>query len=630
MKNSFLTRWGLSLAMLGSAAGPALAGSGYVVPNVPERAQARPFHFPPSSPGTLWVLNRADSGPGSLRAAISNAAPGNTIRFALKLPATIELNSTLEIDKELNILGPSPKLLTVTRSTCSNTPAFSIFHVQNGAVTLAGMSIVNGRASNALPFGDNLGGGIYSEGSLTVSNCVVARNVAPTEGPGYGFGGGIFAYGSLAVIKSTITGNEASWGGGGIATFHSEIVRLEDSTINGNSAGLQSGGVNFQGRTGSFKNCTFSGNTTPADGTASALLHITFENEASDLDVSDCTIARNRGNPVGAVVIAALPGNLGIKTRLIGTLAAENKDRNFFLDGNPVLQSLGHNLDSDGSSGWTDGANGDIVGTEATPVAARLAPLQDNGGPTRTHALMLGSPALDAGSCVDVANATIAADQRGQSRPSGPACDIGAFENQPPRVTCLTLQCLEACAGEVRTLVFDPDGDPLAVVWVVDGTPVQTNLLNGAHPPCPQLVELKAGLPTGDHTIGLRVSDGKAAVAECSSTVKVRDTRPPKIYNLKATPSVLWPANRQMVPVTVTVNAVDACGPVNCKITSVRSSDPTGNEADWEITGDLTLLLRAERAGGHKGRTYTITVRCRDLAGNSSYGTVKVTVPGND
>ena len=64
-----------------------------------------------------------------------------------------------------------------------------------------------------------------------------------------------------------------------------------------------------------------------------------------------------------------------------------------------------------------------MLGTSASPIDARLGPLQNNGGPTLTHALLLGSPALDAGDPT-----LTGTDQRGVSRPQGPRADIGAFE----------------------------------------------------------------------------------------------------------------------------------------------------------------------------------------------------------
>jgi uncharacterized membrane protein len=100
---------------------------------------------------------------------------------------------------------------------------------------------------------------------------------------------------------------------------------------------------------------------------------------------------------------------------------------------------------------------------------------------------------------------------------------------------------------------------------------------------------------------------------------------PPAISSVAAMPSVLWPPNHKMVPVSVAVNAMAACGPPVCTIASIASDEPGGG--DIVLTGDLTALLRSSRSGGSTGRTYTITVQCRDTAGNSTTGTTTVRVP---
>lgn len=635
-----LIRHSLCSALALLSLGVGSVNAGFVSPNVPDSEMESPAiqagllgAVPPPPPAVWTVVNTHDAGPGSLRNAISSAAAGDTIQFALHRPAVIILRTNLVIDKNLTILGPGPNKLIVARMFGHHVPSFRVFRVNAGVVTIAGMTIFNGRAINTDGVSDNLGGGIYNRAaaSLTVSNCVIARNVAPTEAGGNGFGGGIFSSGPLTIVNSTVRDNDATYAGGGICTFHSSKFVAEGCTVNGNFAGIQGGGVNFQGVSGSMKNCTISGNSTPSSnsdpevGAGSGLLHIVFGNEGADLELAACTITRNWGSTIGAVVIAALLGNNGIVTRMIGTLVADNAAPNFFLDRNPVLQSLGYNLDSDGSSGLANGVNGDLVGTPASPIDARLGSLHDNGGPTRTHGLLHGSPALDAGAAVDADGAALTTDQRGFPRPQGAANDIGAFENQPPTVICPHGGTVE-CSGDLTATVNDPDGDALAIVWVVNGTAVETNFLFAVHPPHPRVVKLKASLAQGANTVTVRVSDGKAAVAQCSTIVVVRDTRPPRIIEVKANPHVLWPPNHRLVPVRVTVRAED-CGPIRCRIVSVRSNEPVGHEPDWIITGDLTLLLRAERWGRWHSRIYTITVECRDAVGNTSRRSVYVTVP---
>jgi hypothetical protein len=105
------------------------------------------------------------------------------------------------------------------------------------------------------------------------------------------------------------------------------------------------------------------------------------------------------------------------------------------------------------------------------------------------------------------------------------------------------------------------------------------------------------------------------------------DRKPPWIRSVTATPNVLWPPNSKMVAVAIAVDAKDGCDPDPTReIVSVTSSDPLGADPDWEITGPLSLQLRAKRPGTG-ARTYTVTVRCTDDAGNSSTKDVTVTVP---
>jgi hypothetical protein len=108
---------------------------------------------------------------------------------------------------------------------------------------------------------------------------------------------------------------------------------------------------------------------------------------------------------------------------------------------------------------------------------------------------------------------------------------------------------------------------------------------------------------------------------------------PPIITSASASPNTLWPPNHKMVPVTVSVSATDNSGAVpTCQIVSVSSSEPInglgeGDTApDWQITGPLTVNLRAERSGKGTGRTYTIIVACTDASGNTSTAAVTVHV----
>ena len=106
---------------------------------------------------------------------------------------------------------------------------------------------------------------------------------------------------------------------------------------------------------------------------------------------------------------------------------------------------------------------------------------------------------------------------------------------------------------------------------------------------------------------------------------KAVDTTPPTIQSVTANPSSIWPPNKKMVPVTLTVSATDASGVASRKIISVTSNE-TGS-GQWQLTGDLTLNVQADRNGNGTGRTYTITVQCKDPFNNASTKTVTVRVP---
>jgi alpha-tubulin suppressor-like RCC1 family protein len=127
---------------------------------------------------------------------------------------------------------------------------------------------------------------------------------------------------------------------------------------------------------------------------------------------------------------------------------------------------------------------------------------------------------------------------------------------------------------------------------------------------------------------------GAIAAETVTTSVTVTDTIPPVISRVTPSQSSLWPANHQMVPITLSVAATDNLGsaPV-CTITGITSNEPQNGLGDgdtpndWLITGPLSAQLRAERAGNGSGRIYTVTVRCVDLAGNAATSSTRITVP---
>ena len=294
--------------------------------------------------------------------------------------------------------------------------------------------------------------GIYSEVVLVLSRATISENEAH-GGPGgagefdrndlngEGFGGGIFNGGILDLVEGSVSDNRATGGqndrvdggdgiGGGIYNATSGTLRLTRSTLSGNHASGSSGGLGGDGGDGLGggvynagllipTNSTLSGNRAnrglgSSGGANGASLGGGLYNYREEVDLTHTTITANRADRGGGIY------NVFGTVQLINTLVG---DQGLGQDcaGSPVTSS-GHNLDSDRSCRLR--ASGDLT------AAPRLDVLRDNGGPTKTHALLSYSPAID--SAGDRLCPTT--DQRGAPRPvdgdaDGTAyCDIGAYE----------------------------------------------------------------------------------------------------------------------------------------------------------------------------------------------------------
>jgi hypothetical protein len=280
----------------------------------------------------------------------------------------------------------------------------------SGSLTL--LSCVISNCSDAFWGSGIFGGG----GQIVMSNTVITQNSA-MQGGGLFFGGGTnFLYGS------TISGNSCDDGGGGIQNWGGDTTMV-NCTISGNNGYSFGGGGIDNLATLRMTNCTVSGNSYagefPAVGGAGIL------NSTEDLEylggtnavmyLTDCTIVSNNlpnvGNPgTGGGIMNQ--GTVYVQDSII----ANNVSNDFA----GTLTSLGYNLigNTNGCT-LTNNLAGNIYGVD--PL---LGPLQYNGGTTLTHALLAGSPAIDAGP----ANAAPFTDERGVSRPQGAADDIGAYE----------------------------------------------------------------------------------------------------------------------------------------------------------------------------------------------------------
>jgi hypothetical protein len=202
-----------------------------------------------------------------------------------------------------------------------------------------------------------------------------------------------------------------------------------------------------------------------------------------------------------------------------------------------------------------------------------------------------------------------------------------------PTIACpapLVLECENGAAvGTVQVIVQESNDVPVQVVWTLDDVPYQTNNIPAGGAIASTNLTLTATFGTGEHVVGVSASNGQSAPATCSTTVTVSDTLPPQILSIEATPNVLWPPNKRMIPVNLIVDAVDNCDPSPvATITQVTSNEPENPSApDWEITGPLSVNLRADRLGMGQARIYKIQVQCEDSSGNISFASVNVAVP---
>jgi hypothetical protein len=358
------------------------------------------------------VTTTADAGPGSLREVIASAPATTSIRFADHVRGIITLTSQeLLIDKNLIIIGPGADLLTVRRGDAA--ADFRILRVEGSqpSVNISGLTLANGKTT-AL----DVGGGIKNAGDLTLRNCAISGNSSPTGGSG----GAIFsATGSALVLdQCTLSQNYAGQGGGGILAMGS--FSAINCTFSGNSA-PDTGGIYFlNSPSASLQFCTVTGNAS----LSSAATHAGgIHSAGSSVNIGNTIVAGNSGGPSPDIVGSITSG--------------------------------GNNLIGDGgaSVGLTHGVAQDLVGTAAVPLAPLLDILKINGGPTETHALLPGSPAINA---ADPTTAP-AHDQRGVLRSGVP--DIGAYEVSPQIFTPKNIE-LNVSFLNTDPLVTDPMSAP--------------------------------------------------------------------------------------------------------------------------------------------------------------------------
>ena len=428
---------GLVALVAGGLGAPAYAAA-FTVNSTSDAPDAIPGNGVCQTAGGACTLRAALQEANALAGADTVTVPAGT--FVLTL-------GRLVISSDVTVTGAGSAQTFVDGSGTD-----SVFQVLSGTVALSSLTVRNG--------GGPTGSAILNAGTLTVTSSVVTNSGNPAVN-----GGGISNTGTLTVNSSQVTGNRGLRGGG-IVSPPGSSVTVNDSAITGNTAATFGGGLATGGPL-TVNRSIISGNTA-ADGGGFAALNLTLTqsevsgNSAqrgggvamSDGTISNSTISTNTASVFGGgVVLQAGPfaratainfttiafnvapagqgASLYTASGVVGNPVTVTYHDTIFQDTpaaagnchasvNSTMTSTGHNLSSDNTCPL--GAAGDLPNT-----LALLGPLQNNGGPTRTHALIIGSPAINAaGPCPPPAS-----DQRLFARPVGPACDIGAFEAVP-------------------------------------------------------------------------------------------------------------------------------------------------------------------------------------------------------
>jgi hypothetical protein len=560
--------------------------------------------------GLVTVSNTNDSGPGSLRQALADAASGETIDFSVT--GTITLTSVeLTISQNQTITGPGAGSLTIDGNNNSR-----IFNIDSSGATvnISGLTLINGNSTN-------YGGGIENVGTLNINDCVISG--CDANGFGNGYGGAIDNYGGTVNITTcTISGNTAITEGGGIRNENGTVT-ITESTISGNTSdngggignysttgstvevirstiydnhatsggNRYGGGIISNGGTLTLTNSTISGNDAVSGGGG------IIDGAAAAITITQCTITGNTSTNGGGGI------DLGNSTANIkNTILAGNTggDGNNYYSTGGTLNSQGYNLEDATEAGFT--GTGDIqngtIGLDA---------IADNGGPTRTHALQTTSDAVDGipegGTSYNGAPAT---DQRGISRPQSVNVDIGAFElEQAPQVTTQAVSGIgttSATGNGTITSLGAPNPTAHGMVWNTTGTPT-----------------------TADNS-----TDEGAAAATGPFTSNMTGLSPYTTYYVRA-----YATNANgtaygnevsfmtagIVP-TVTTQAVSGIGTTtavgNGTITNLGVPNPTAHGVVWNTTGTPTLADSSTNEGA-AAAAGAFTTNMAGLSPNTTY-----------
>ena len=406
---------------------------------------------------TNLVTNVNSSGAGSLRQAILDAGIEDitTINFQPGIVGnTIGFGGQMILDRDIIINGPGALVMSITPDYGQR-----VFQVDSHKTVIYGLTFRDGLvfgedAASGAAGGNERGGAILNSGDLSLFDCVISNNIVQggaggdmnggfAGNGGIGRGGGIANFGTLALTRCTLATNSALGGLGG----------LSDNPDNDGYGGDALGGGLYSEGSVHLTNCTvyanraIGGSSPVGNGNTTGGGICNYAN--NPLDLATCTVANNIAfsgsgggiydagssgvyrNSTIALNQSGSGGGLHASGCNIGNcIIAANNNGGTGPDIQGGFNSSDYNLIQAGNGWFTTGGSITYTIVGLNPL---LGPLQNNGGPTLTMALLPGSPAIDHGT-----NFGITLDQCGRARPfdlpeianvlGGDGTDIGAFE----------------------------------------------------------------------------------------------------------------------------------------------------------------------------------------------------------
>jgi hypothetical protein len=371
--------------------------------------------LPPANACTLRAaIQEANRSPGGGATIILPALPPGSF-YTLQIPASgsdDENTGDLNITSSMEIVGGGPASTIIDGN--GSVTKDRVFNIAAGiTVHISGVTVRNGTSNG-------FGGGIANFGTLALTNSTVSGNSARVGGSGI-----YNNRGTLALINSTVSANSASDNAGGIYN-NAGTLALTNSTVSGNSTIGNGAGIYQIGGTLTLTNSTVSGNNAGTNGAG-------IYQASGTVSLFNATITRNLAGFMGGGVYV-FPG---ATFKFQNTILAQNGIVAF----PPIPSDCAGTVTSNGNNLIQQSLTGSgctVVGGGVTGADPLLdSNLQDNGGPTQTHALLAGSPAIDAGNsagCRDQFGALLTTDQRGFPRSIDGnndgviRCDIGAYE----------------------------------------------------------------------------------------------------------------------------------------------------------------------------------------------------------